>query len=227
MIERYFQPGIRLTWMKPNDAAPSLDGKIIDSKGVATQMLYDGLDGELINPTFMATNITTMGFTKNMPIVYDWLDYAPGSTAKKALGGKDILTGYMSGCIIAQWKAMGQTYLGHVGTIDSMPDVTKKVKSNFGAVMGPGTRGFDPFAAWPTGEIDQVRNKFKAKPLASIVALVTTSGDVYSILMLSILKQVDNFDPTKVVAIKQDNWCVGGIKRVMPMPDGALKAKMQ
>jgi hypothetical protein len=227
MIEKYFQPGIRLTWMKPNDGPPSLDGKIIDSRGAASQMLYDGLDGELINPTFMTTNITTLGFTKNMPIAYDWLDYAPGSTAKKALGGKDILTGYMSGCIIAKWKTLAQTYLGHIGTIDSMPDVTKKVKGNFGAVMGRDTKGFDPFASWPTVEIDQVRSKFKAKPLASIIALVTSSGKVYSILMLSIPKQVDNFDPTKVVAIKQDNWCVGGIKEVLPMSDSALKMKMR
>lgn len=227
MIEKYFKPGIRLVWMKPNDGPASMEGKVVDSRQTATPMTYDGLDGELINPLFMQVNVNEFGFTKGMTIDYDWLDYAPGSTAKKPLGTKDILTGYMSGCIITKFTMGTTDYWGHVGTIDSLPDVSKKVRENFGKVMGPGTVGYDPFGVWSNNEIEQVRSKFKSRPKASIMALITTTGDVHSILVLAIPKTVDVIDPNKVIAIKQDNCCVGGVKPVPQMPAAALQAKMK
>lgn len=58
-----------------------------------------------------------------MPIQYAWLDYAPGRISRLPMGPYDVLTGYMSGCIIAQWSDRGINYAGadhprHLKTAD-------------------------------------------------------------------------------------------------------------
>lgn len=211
MIEKYFKAGIRFKWAKPPDAIGPLDGTIVDSKGNPTPMIYDGLDGQLINPQLMQVNVSTLGLTMRMPIQYAWLDYAPGRTARLPMGPYDVLTGYMSGCIIAQWSSKGVRYAGHVGTIDSRPDVNRPLKRTFAFDMARDTKGFNPLGAWQANEIRSILGKIKPMPEARIFGLVTTHGEFYSILM---------------GAFTNNEWCVGGIKKVQPILHDQLKLMM-
>ena len=210
MIEKYFRAGIRYKWTKPRDAIGPQDGTIVESKEAATPMVYDGLDGQLIDPFLLQTNVSTLGLKMRMPIQYAWLDYAPGRTARLPIGPYDVLTGYMSGCIIAHWSDKGLRYAGHVGTIDN-PNVDRQVKRTFAFAMSKDTKGFDPFGAWPNNEIAAAVGKIKPMPQAKIFALVTTQGEFYSILMLS---------------LPNNEWCAGGIKQVPPISHDQLKLRM-
>ena len=210
MIEKYFRAGIRYKWTKPRDAGGPTDGTIVESREAPTPMIYDGLDGQLIDPFLLQTNVSTLGLTMRMPIQYAWLDYAPGRTARLPIGPYDVLTGYMSGCIIAHWSDKGLRYAGHVGTIDN-PNVDRQVKKTFAFAMSKDTKGFDPFGAWPNNEIAAAVGKIKPMPQAKIFALVTTQGEFYSILMLS---------------LPNNEWCAGGIKKVQPILHDQLKLRM-
>lgn len=217
MIEKYFRAGIRFRWAKPRDAIGALDGTIVDSREAPTPMIYDGLDGQLIDPYLMQTHVSTLGLTMRMPIQYAWLDYAPGRTARLPIGPYDVLTGYMSGCIIAQWSSRGVRYAGHVGTIEGRPDVNRPLKRTFAFAMAKDTRGFNPLGAWPGNEIALLANQIRPTPSKpfppepKVFGLVTTHGEFYSILML--------LQPT-------NEWCVGGIKRVQPINHDQLKLMM-
>lgn len=214
MIQKYLQPGVRLKWNAPTATQQALDGAIVDNRGVASNMTYDGLDGELINQSMMMTNAATLGFTMRMPIRHVWLDYNYGRTARCA-GGRDVLTGFMSGCIIARWtQNPGGTFVGHVGTLVGQPAVNTQVKNTFLAACGNQVTGFNPASAWTQGECDTIASKFKKKPTGKIMALVSSSGKFYSILML----QLDWTKP--------DEWCVGGIKKPAPMNRAALIVEM-
>jgi len=211
MIEKYFRAGVRFKWTKPRDQIGPLDGAIVDSREAATPMIYDGLDGQLIDPHLMQVNVNTLGLTMRMPIQYAWLDYAPGRTARLPMGPYDVLTGYMSGCIVTRWSDRGVTYAGHVGTIDSRPDVNRPLKRTFAFAMTRDMRGFDPLGAWPTHEVAAAANKIKPGPVPRIFGLVTTGGAFFSVLMLS---------------MPGNEWCVGGIKSVPPISHDTLKLQM-
>lgn len=211
MIEKYFRPGIRYRWTKPRDAIGPLDGAIVDSREAATPLIYDGLDGELKDPGLMHFHVSATGLTMRMPIQYTWLDYAPGRTSRVPIGPYDVLTGYMSGCIVAYWWQRGVAYVCHCGTIDGSAAVNRKVKRAFAFGMPRGARGFNPLGAWNDHEIRSVANQIHPYPAQRIFGLVTTVGDFYSILMLS---QPGN------------EWCVGGIKRVPPIDHDTLKLRM-
>lgn len=211
MIEKYFRTGVRLKWTKPRDAIGPLDGAIVDSKIAATAMIYDGLDGQLVDPHLRMTNVSTLGFTMRMPVHHAWLDYAPGRTATLPMGPYDVLTGYMSGCIIANWTSKGVRYAGHVGTIDSRPDVNRPLKRKFAFAMSKDTKGFNPLGAWPAHEVQAILSKIKPMPNPRIFGLVTTRGEFYSILM---------------GAFSATEWCVGGIKKVPPILHDQLKLMM-
>jgi hypothetical protein len=213
MIERYLKAGLRVKWNAPAATQQALDGAIVNNRGVSSTMTYDGLDGELINPAFMVTNVTSMGFTMRMPIPHVWLDYNYGRTSR-CPSGQDILTGFMSGCIIARWTQLGVGYVGHVGTLVANPTVNTLVKNTFLGAVGNDVTGFNPAAAWTDSECQAIANKFKKKPASKIMALVTNTGAFYSILMLQL-------DWTKA-----DEWCVGGIKSVPAMNHAALVLEM-
>jgi hypothetical protein len=213
MIQKYLEAGVRLKWNAPAATQQALDGAIVDNRGVTSTMTYDGLDGELINSSFMLTNVGTLGFTMGMSIQHIWLDYNQGRTSRCA-GGRDVLTGFMSGCIIARWTQGGATYVGHVGTLVGNARVNTLVKNTFLATVGNNVTGFNPAAAWNQGECDAIANKFKRKPTGKVMALVSSTGKFFSILML----QLDWTKP--------DEWCVGGIKRVPAMNKAALTIEM-
>jgi len=213
MIEKYFIPGVRLKWVKPRDfTGGAMDGSLVDCPaGQETPMIYDGMDGELQG--FSPVNVTALGFRMNMPISYSWLSYAPGRTARRMRVAGDMLTGYMSGCLITDWSENGMRYVGHIGTIDGNAVVNARVKSAFAGAMPSQTRGFNPAGAWTRGEITPLMLKFKGGAQERIFALVTSSGDYYAILMFLLVG-------------KPNEWCVGGIKKVPPMNRAALHAHL-
>lgn len=217
MIEKYFKAGIRFKWTKPNDQMGPTSGAIVESTQEATPLIYDGLDGNLLDPTLRLQHTSTLGLTMRMPIQYQWLDYAPGRTARRTIGPYDVLTGYMSGCIIAFWTDRGVNYVGHVGTIDGNAGVNRTVKRAFGAAMNASTKGFNPAGAWNDAEIQALSNQFKGGCQERIFGLVTTSGNFFSVLMLKI---------NPGVGVAGNEWCAAGVKSVPPIQHGSLQALM-
>lgn len=145
-----------------------------------------------------------------MAIQYQWCDYVLGETARVPIGPYDILTGFMSGCIIARWNDRGVNYVGHVGTVNH-PATDALVKRKFSAWMPPNTTGFNPFAAW-LPNLPALGVKHKKSP--KVMALVTTSGDFYSVAMMP-----DNVNATE--------WVCGGAKKVPAMNYAALQQAMR
>ncbi len=219
MIEKYFMLGVRLNWNCPTpDTSQPKDGSIFDNPALTAPhpMVYNGLDGELYN--LAGPHTSSVGLTPRMNIPYTWLVYAHGRTTRLIRPANDVLTGPMSGCLIANWSSGGNQYVGHVGTIESSESISSAVKTAFAAAMPADTTGFLPANAWdPDGEIKPKQMKFKtviADP--KIMALVTPGGDFYSILTFAMK------DKMGVIS----EWCVGGIKKVTPMDHAAVHRKM-
>src|SRR5215208_5050914 len=163
MIEKYFITGLRLKWAFPGaDAGSPKDGTVVmNPNRAAGPMVYDGMDGELYD--VMAPHVSTLGLSKGKAIPYSWLTYVLGRTSKKMLSGGDILTGFMSGCLIAAWTENGIRYVGHVGTVEENEQANQRVKQTFAAYMPRDTTGFFPLSAWDAGsEIIPKARKFKA-----------------------------------------------------------------
>lgn len=209
MIEKYFDLGVRFRWTKPRNVDGPRDGHIVDSIRPTAPLTYIGL-GEVVSPRLMTTHVSTIGLQMNQPIQHQWLDYAPGRTARVPIGPYDVLTGFMSGCIITRWNDRGVNYVGHVGTVEADPLANRTVKRAYGFAMARTTTGFNPFAAW-LADIPGICNRFRPPKVPNICALVTTTGDFYSILMM-------NDGPNE--------WYCGGIRRCQPMSHDALKMYM-
>lgn len=209
MIEKYLQLGVRYRWVKPQNVDGVRDGAIADSIRPTSPLTYIGL-GSIVSPTLMTTHVSTIGLQMNVPIQHQWLDYRPGRTARLPIGPYDVLTGFMSGCIIARWMERGVTYIGHVGTVESDPAVNRAVKRAFAFAMPPGTTGFNPLAAW-ADEVGTLSRRFSPPKIPNICALVTTSGEFYSVVMF-------NDGPNE--------WYCGGAKKVPPMSHDVLKMFM-
>ena len=210
MIEKYLKLGVRYQWTKPQNVDGPRDGKIVESIRPTATLTYIGL-GEVVDPALMMTHVSTIGLQMNMPVQHQWLDYTPGRTARLAIGPYDVLTGFMSGCIIARWNDRGVTYIGHVGTVESDPEANRVVKRTFAFAMPRGATGFNPALAWNFSEISQIAQKFKIPKLPSICALVTTQGDFYSVVMF---------------ADGANQWYCGGAKRIQPISHDELKMFM-
>lgn len=213
MIEKYFLQGVRFKWACPkDDQKGSKDGSVIlsDPKVVTPDLIYDGLDGDLVNPS--VTNVTQLGFKMGMKVPYQWLVYSVGHTTKRMLSAGDCLTGYMSGCLITMWQEDGMRYIGHVGTVDGNDKINKAVRSTFAGYMPDDACGFNPAGAWSPKEIEPMMKKLKGVT-PRILALVTAKGAFHSILMFQ-------FPVSKAGA---GDWCVGGIKHVPPLNPAQLK----
>ena len=217
MIEQYFLKGIRYNWFGSYDApAATMDGTIVANPTPPNRpMFYDGLDGELTNAAL--GNGNGFGLRKGMGVPHEWLSYSVGRTTKRTLP-RDVLTGYMSGCPIATWTENGVRYAGHVGTYDANPAVNTLVRKTFADFMPNDTVGFNPAGAWGPGDIGALMGQFKnvhANP--RFLALVTTAGAFYSILMFNLGAKNPKF------IVPAGSWCVGGAKLVAPMGYQALK----
>lgn len=209
MIEKYFELGVRFRWNKPPNVDGPRDGIITESIRPTAPLTYVGL-GSVVSPKLMMTHVSTIGLQMNTPIQHQWLDYTPGRTARVPMGPYDVLTGFMSGCIIARWTERGVTYAGHVGTVESDPAADRLVKRNFAFKMPPGTVGFDPFAAW-RDDLPALGMRLSMVP--KVIALVTR-GQFYSIAML-----------IGTHGGAQEYYC-GGARLVAPIPHDTLKLRM-
>lgn len=225
MIERYFKSGVRFLWNKPRDAVAVLDGAIVNSASPVAPLAYDGLDGHraAMDPSLLATHASTiLGLTKGGTIPHAWLDYAPGRTARLPLAGRDVLTGYMSGCLIARGTYNGAMHVFHVGTIDNNEAASRTVKRTFAASLPADATAFNPFAAWPNAEIGSIQSRLGGVNVASekIFAMVTSAGAFYAILMFNVREGNGPWtDPGG-----RRYWCVGGIKAVPAMSRTKLMA---
>jgi hypothetical protein len=209
MIEKYFLLGVRFRWQKPPNVDGTRDGAMVDGIRPTAPLTYIGLGG-IVSPTLMSTHVSTIGLVMNMPIQHKWLDYTPGRTARVPIGPYDVLTGFMSGCIIARWTDRGVTYVGHVGTVEEAPDVNRSVKRNFAFAMPKGTTGFSPLHAW-VNELPDLSRRFNPPKVPQICGLVTTRGEFYSVVMFN-----DGMN----------EWYCGGAKLVQPISHDTLKLQM-
>lgn len=219
MIERYFRPGVRFLWNKPPDNIGNTSGAIVASAGAATPLTYDGLDGHpaAVDPLLMLNTSVShvLGIPKGANVPHAWLDYAPGRTARMALGGLDILTGYMSGCLIARGTTAGAMSAFHLGTIDNRPEVNKTVKEVFHNALPPDVTGFFPNRAWTPGEISIIQGRLGGTAGSpSIVGLITSGGAFFSIVMFQIQEPLPGGGGgtsfTNPAGLRY--WCVGDIR---------------
>lgn len=183
MIEKYFKKGIRFNWNKSGNVDGTRDGAIVDGIRPTGEMTYIGL-GEVVDPILMTSHVSTFGLTKDMTIQHKWLDYTPGRTSRVPIGPYDVLTGYMSGCIIAKWYDRGVNYVGHIGTVESDPTVNTLVKTTFGNAMPDNCTGFNPALAFTFNDLEAIMRETGSGSVPQICALVTTRGDFYATAMM-------------------------------------------
>lgn len=213
MIEKYFQQGIRFKWNCPKaHTTGKKDGSIVnDPVRASAPLKYDGIDAAL---GVTLPHSSTLGLSPGKTVNYSWLSYMHGHTSRRLLSGGDVLTGPMSGCLIATWSDRGMRWVGHVGTVVESGSINKKVKQQIGTALPTQAAGFYPDKAWGAGDIPPLLQKAQsvskfARP--DVFALVTTSGTFFSILMFH---------------LGGDEWCVGGCKRVQPKNAAALRHKL-
>lgn len=210
MIEQYLRRGIVIRWNKPANVNGALDGAVVSSVGVATPMTYEGLDGhrEALDPAFLLSQPSTIGYRMHAPLPapYTWLDYAPGRTARVNAGGADVLTGYMSGCLIARGTFNGAMSAFHLGTIQD-PTVSNLVKQTFRGQLPNDVTGFYPAAAWTAGERTIINSQCGGSG-TDIIALVTSAGSFYSIVLCH----------TRIMGEE----VIGGIRQVPPLDRPSL-----
>jgi hypothetical protein len=193
-IETWFKKGARFKWKAPSALTPAQDGSIVASPATASTMTFDAADGRVI------TKIDTagwLGFNRNAVVPHTWLCYILGRTAYTPLN-TDVLTGFMSGCLIVQYTEAGQRYVAHVGTVETAaknqpPNST--VKSTFLAKIAGlsageqmQVKGYNPANAWDYSEILPLQNLFKNGD-AKILSLTTTGGQFFSILMIKAIAE--------------------------------------
>ncbi len=202
MLENYLRRGVRLKWMPPRSQTTANDGAVVPSPLIPLNpLIYDGMDDQIM-ANFHASSL---GLTMGQQIPYRWLAYLAGRTATTPLAGGDVLTGPMSGCLIALWTD-GGTKIAHVGTIDNNPPASTKVKRSFAAEAGAAGDlvAFNPAAVWNPGEVAAAMGK---RPMSfQIYALVTRAGGYYSVLVFEL--------PPKPGSGRGFQCVVGGIKPV-------------
>jgi hypothetical protein len=227
VIERYFKAGVRYLWNKPLDGPCVRDGAIVASIRAAANLAYDGLDGHraVVDPTLLLANAAgVLGIAKGANVAHAWLDYTPGRVAQLPIGGSDILTGYMSGCLIVRGTHGGALSAFHVGTITGDAETSRLVKRKFAEALPADATGFEPAAAWQPAEITLIQNRLGGGLVASdkIFALMTTAGTFHSLLMFNVCEGMGQWtNPAG-----QRYWCVGGIKAVPAMTRARLMAKL-
>ena len=215
MLENYLRRGVRLKWMAPRSQTSVNDGAVIPTPaGPVNPINSDGMDDQIM-ANFHAG---ALGLRMGQAIPYRWLSYVAGRTTTMPLAGGDVLTGPMSGCMIATWTD-GGAKVAHVGTIDNNPPASTKVKRAFAAEAGAAgdLTAFNPAAAWTPGEIAAAMG---ARAMNfQIYALVTGAGGYYSVLMFELpISQGNN------LAGRGFQRVVGGIKPAPTIAGVRLRA---
>lgn len=199
MIENALVEGAKIRWSKPNTVSQPQDGTIVPSVNGANRMTYLGSTQQQPQSGLFRRAPQVYQMPVNSLIPHTWLDYITGRTAYTAQGS-DVVTGFMSGCLIARGTYKGSMSVFHLGTVQN-PDATNQVKETFRRQMPINATGFYPHAAWSVNERSATRKA------TDIIALVTSAGSFYSILLCH---------------GSNNEYVVGGIKKVLPIPRGTL-----
>ena len=216
MIETCFLPGLKLQWKIPGNyiysgMAPA--GSIIDNPNKTVPMRVAGLVSRANkNPTHHRKAKILSGST----IPHSWLVYAPKYTSRIHLtGSRDILTGPMSGCIIALWNENGKNYVGHIGTELAGGDANKLVKANFAMRMPQNAIGFDPAKHINFAQLATIQRNLSAGGVKGTnpqtYALVTASKNFYTLVLYF---------------SNDDFYYVGPCTKVQPMRYQALRSAL-
>jgi hypothetical protein len=215
MLENYLRRGVRLKWMPPASQTSVNDGAVIPSPmAPLNPMNYDGMDEQIL-ANFHAS---ALGLRMGQQIPYRWLAYVAGRTTTLPLAGGDVLTGPMSGCLIATWTD-GGAKIAHVGTIDGNPPASSRVKRAFAAEAGGAgdLTAFNPASLWTPGEIATAMGR-RAMGF-NIYALVTGPGRFYSVLVFEL-----PIGPGNNVGGRGFQRVVGGVKPGVAMQGVRLRA---
>jgi hypothetical protein len=236
MIEQYFIKGTTFNWAAPAFIEPlARDGTIVPSGhalGAAPPMTYAGLDPEILYASsyklasknhlywWPPSYYGLVAVGHNVP--YVWVNYVKGRTAWVQPAGSDLLTGFMSGCLICTWDQGGARHVGHIGTVsdaakNAHPNST--VKNTFSALFpahpaiptGTNLLGYNPASVW---EIDEIQSVCKEAtnwgPLSigsRLMSLVTANDEFYTVLMI---ERSPNL------------WICGGKKQVPALDQAAV-----
>jgi hypothetical protein len=204
MIEQALVEGVKIRWSVPTQVLANRDGSIVQSVKPANPLIYLG---KARQPSHRLFHGASQGYQipVNSPIPHAWLDYNPGHTSY-ITQRMDVLTGLMSGCLIARGSYLGNIAPGsiqvfHVGTIEKN-NVNQCVKATFRMQMPVDTTGFNPAKAWSIPEREMINSRFNGVG-SEVIALVTSGGTFFSVLLC-------RTNPS-------NEYVVGGIKRVSPI----------
>ncbi len=227
MLEHHFLAGTRYLWATPNQM-PTVhnSGAIVASNIAAGQLRYDGFRAGLHPGLVWAITAGAANLgNPNVNLNHTWLAYAPGQTSYVPVGGNDILTGFMSGCLIIRGQNPGQPMrVYHVGTSDSATD-NRLVKLNISQNLPPNATGFDPWGAWTPAQITaaaiQVGLTAGQVPVRTVIALVTTAGHFFSFLLFRMSVNGTYTNPHGLTY-----YIAGGIRHVPPLNRIQLRGKL-
>lgn len=194
MIEQALVAGAKIRWRKPNTVAQINDGTIVQSVNSASTMTYLGSTQQQGGRGLFRRAPQGYQLPVNTLIRHTWLDYITGRTAY-ITQGTDVLTGFMSGCLIARGTYNGSMKVFHLGTTEN-PVVTNQVKATFLAQLPNDATGFYPHASW------RINERAAFKKATDIIALVTSAGSFFSIVLCH---------------GQNGEFVVGGIKKVPPI----------
>lgn len=175
MIETALVEGVRIRWAKPTTQAGGLDGDIVRNPRNFSPMTYLGNTQPQARGGMFNRAPQPYRMPANSTIPYSWLNYITGCTTYIEQNN-DVLTGFMSGCLIARGTYDGKMSVFHLGTTQN-PNVSKQVKANFRTQLPPNATGFYPHTAWSFNE------RAATGKATDIIALVSSGGSFYSILL--------------------------------------------
>jgi hypothetical protein len=198
--EAGFVPGRKFSWICPREAAiraENRDGEIVVNNSGARTMTHIGWDQHVLTQSRSAQPNFAGPVS---PLT--WLNYGPGKTMKAPLNASDILTGPMSGCLLAIWTDdSNAAFAAHIGTtsdakVDEPPNTT--VKETFYAMLVSlqkpnSVKGFSPLRAWSDSDIGGLTGlKPRNTGLPKLFGLMTAGKRFFSLALVK-YDQVDEW----------------------------------
>ncbi len=219
--EAGFVPGRKFKWACPKEAVikqSDRDGEIVANNNVARNMLPNGWDQHVLaalnqkGPPIFVQPVTPL----------NWLEYGPGKTKEAPLNNADILTGPMSGCLLAIWTDNNNAgCAAHIGTtsdadVDEPPNAT--VKQQFYAMLGllqkpNSVKGFSPLRAWSDSDLNGLLQiKPSGTGVPTLFGLMTAQKNFFSLAL------------AKYSGV--DEWVCLGVKRCQGLDYAGLRAAL-